>query len=164
MKAAIGWFIPRPFQSHCTLAKSSSHILCGYAFFFKHKSTILDREIISLPVREITPIKRHVIIIISLKPSWISKNTVAEWKEFFHVVSADGGNIEESKLEVVVINGNATAAKKNVYARAKTIIALDIVRMVKNIQSSQEIWIYLKNTYDRKSTKKAKLFRKLLNF
>lgn len=50
-------------------------------------------------------------------------------------------------------------------ARAEIIVALepDVVRMVKNFRTSSEIWSYLKETYDRKSTrKKAELFRKLL--
>ncbi|KAI8119612.1 hypothetical protein CVS40_8861 [Lucilia cuprina] len=90
---------------------------------------------------------------------------------------------EEPKPEVVVINSNATAAEKTSYvnylkkqreyddvdqdARAEIIIALepDILRMVKNMESSHEIWIYLKNTYDRKCTRmNTELYRKLLNF
>ncbi|KAM7350387.1 uncharacterized protein ACRADG_008991 [Cochliomyia hominivorax] len=89
---------------------------------------------------------------------------------------------EIAKPEEVIISSNPTALERKAYeeflkkkreyedldqdARAEIIICVepDIIRMIKTLKSSNEIWYYLKNTYDRKSTrKKAELYKKLLN-
>ncbi|XP_036345803.1 uncharacterized protein LOC118755056, partial [Rhagoletis pomonella] len=55
---------------------------------------------------------------------------------------------------------------KDMDAKAELIIALDasIIRMVKNFKTSNEVWLYLQDTYERKSTRrKAEAYRKLLS-
>lgn len=55
---------------------------------------------------------------------------------------------------------------KDMDARAEILMALEpnVVTMVKNMRSSQEMWQYLQETFDRKSMrKKIECYRKLLN-
>lgn len=55
---------------------------------------------------------------------------------------------------------------KDMDARAEILMALEtsVVTMVKNMKSSREIWMYLQETFDRKSTrKKIECYRNLLN-
>ncbi|XP_046804768.1 uncharacterized protein LOC124419420 [Lucilia cuprina] len=90
--------------------------------------------------------------------------------------------VEEQMPRITPIRENATEAQIIAYeeslrklrdyqdkdqdARAEIIVSLqpDIIKMVKNFKTSPEIWSYLKETFDRKSTRtNAELFRKLLN-
>lgn len=67
---------------------------------------------------------------------------------------------EESMFVLQVYND------KDMDARAEILMSLEssIVTMVKNMKSSQEIWQYLQDTFDRKSMrKKIECYRKLLN-